>query len=68
MSDFVCELSLYGLEEDDIEDLVRDLKARLGERVRTRTLLRTAWELERRPMPPPLLIHTVAAPRQRKLA
>ncbi len=68
MSDFVCELSLYDLDETDIEHLIRDLKDRLGEKVRTRTLLRAAWELERRPMPPPLLIHTVAAPRQKKLA
>ena len=68
MSDFVCEVSLYDLDERDVEHLIRGLKAALGEKVRTRTLLRAAWELERRPMPPPLLIHTVAAPRQRKLA
>ncbi len=66
--DFVMELYLEGSTEDEIRSLLEDLRSRLGERIRTRTLLRAAWELERRPMPPPLLIHTVAAPRQRKLA
>ncbi len=66
--DFVMELYLEGSTEDEIRSLLEDLRSRLGERIRTRTLLRAAWDLERRPMPPPLLIHTVAAPRQRKLA
>ncbi len=66
--DFVMELYLEGSTEDEIRSLLEDLRSRLGERIRTRTLVRSAWELERRPMPPPALIHTVAAPRQRKLA
>ncbi len=66
--DFVMELYLEGSTEDEIRSLLEDLRSRLGERIRTRTLLRAAWELERRPMTPPLLTHTVAAPRQRKLA
>jgi hypothetical protein len=67
MTEFVMELYLDTTEQE-IHDILVDLKQRLGERVRSRTLVRASWELERRPVPPPMLVHTVNAPRQRKLA
>lgn len=60
--DWVCEIKLSDCTPADMLELQAVVKARFGDRARTRTVERWLWEAERKPLPPPLLAHRVVAP------
>jgi hypothetical protein len=63
------ELYLSDLSEDEVRDLLTSVRLCLGDRVRSRTLLRFAWEDERRPVRGAGVVYQVVpAPRQRRIA
>ena len=71
MTDYVCELQLADSNEAEIGALVGELKARFGQRLRTKTSERWLVELQRAPARPPQLVHQVTAAehgKARKLA
>ena len=59
---WVCLLELDA-DEPEVAQLVTDLKARLGDRVRTTTKTRWLYDEERRPLPPRTVPSTVASRR-----